>query len=113
MHDLKIIDTTHLTEVAELRKQLREAKVAPMKPIDTAQGGFVNMKDPQPSWHLFVFYFCLAFAVSQFARGIWKYDQTCLALAFVFLGLAWLWREMIIGWMPESKTWRFLPWRHP
>jgi hypothetical protein len=51
---------------------------------------------------------CLGFAIGLFGTGVWKADVQRLSLAFVFLGLAWLYREMDLGWNEETKSWRFL-----
>ena len=60
------------------------------------------------NWHRYVICFCLSGSITGFIMGVWKYDVARLSLAFVFLSLAWMYREMYLGWNEETKTWKFV-----
>ena len=59
-------------------------------------------------WHRYVYMGSLGLSVGWFATGMWKYDTTRLSIAFVFLSLAWTYREMYLGWNKEKKSWKFV-----
>lgn len=47
-------------------------------------------------------------AIGSFARGLYRYDATALAIAFIFLAVAWMYREMYLGWDDTKRSWKFV-----
>jgi hypothetical protein len=60
------------------------------------------------NWHRYVYAGCLGFSVPGFIIGTWHRDFTQLSLAFVFLSIGWMYREMYLGWNQEKKSWKFI-----
>lgn len=53
----------------------------------------------------------LGFSLASFITGVWKHDTARLSRAFLALGVAWVYREIDLGWSEEKKTWKFIPFR--
>ncbi len=53
--------------------------------------------------------FLVGFAFGSFAGGLYEYSAQRLSLAFIYLLLAWMYREMNLGWSKDKKSWKFLP----
>jgi len=48
-------------------------------------------------------------AFGYFFNGLYTNSTCKLSLAFIFLLLAWVYREMNLGWAKDKKSWKFLP----
>lgn len=62
-------------------------------------------------WYRYVGSGAFGIAVGSFLSGVYLHNPTRLTIAFVYLGLAWIYREMNLGWDVENDRWKPLPWR--
>ena len=59
-------------------------------------------------YHKLIMFCCMGMAAGLFGRGIWDLDATRLSIAFIYLALAWAYREMYLGWDVEKKSWKLV-----
>jgi hypothetical protein len=60
------------------------------------------------NWHRNAYRFFFTFAITGFAPATYKHDAAILSIDFVFLLLAWMYREMYLGWNQEKRSWKFI-----
>ena len=66
------------------------------------------MNKKLPRWILPIQRLAFGIAIGAFGGGMWHKDFARLSLGFLFLALAWAWREMYLGWDVEKGSWEFV-----
>lgn len=58
-------------------------------------------------WRVYLMCTFLGIALMDFIFGLLKRDISYMWRAFLFLALAWLYREADLGWNNKEKNWEF------
>ena len=105
MADLIVLDSKRPREADKSEGSLPAGFVVPE--LQQAVGGEKRITGMKYQEYAIKLFFGMAFG--YFFNGLYTNSTWKLSLAFMFLLLAWGYREMNLGWAKDKKSWKFLP----